>query len=119
MDAERSAGPDPAVVGFDGYGFYYWLGHFDLATPKRLSDFAVRGWGESAVRRLANLLEDNGYLRRDRAPLGGFGHGMGWIWTRHPEGDAQGPRTPPEETGGPGPAGRSGRQRRGTSHRPQ
>lgn len=88
MEMTGTADPDPEVVGFDGYGFFHWLGRFDLSTPKRLADFALPGWGESAIRRLANLLEDNGYLRRDRVALGGFGGGMGWIWTRYPNGDA-------------------------------
>lgn len=96
MDTAGTTGPDPQVVGFDGYGFFHWIGQFDLSTPKRLADFAVRGGGESAVRRLVNVLETNGYLSRDRAALGGFGGGMGWLWTLYPNGDAP-PRQPEKD----------------------
>jgi hypothetical protein len=88
MTAAKAARPDPGQIGFDGYGFFLWIGQFDLSTPKRLSDFAVHGRGEPAIRRLVKLLEDNGYLRRHRTALGGFGGGMGWMWVRYPHGDA-------------------------------
>lgn len=94
--ARPNAGPDPGEVGFDGYGFFHWLGQFDLSSPRRLADFAVPGRGEPTVRRLAKLLEEKGYLRRTREALGGFGEGVGWLWVRYPNGDAP----PRGETGG-------------------